>query len=71
MKFAYDYELVACRDPTVVVMTSTSPSVFTPRGGVRGTRATYGTAMTGAIPIPSETTHTKVNARAFDSERTA
>src|SRR5262249_26267769 len=51
--------------------TSTSPSVFTPAGGIRGIRATYGTEMTGAIPIPSDTIHTNVNARAFASERVA
>jgi hypothetical protein len=45
--------------------------MFMPGGGVRGTRITYGIAMTGAIPIPSDTIHTSVNARAFASERAA
>src|SRR5262245_33145733 len=52
-------------------MTSTRLSVFTPAGGVRGIRAMYGTAMTGTIPIPRDTIHTNVNARAFESERAA
>jgi hypothetical protein len=52
-------------------MTSTNPSVFTPGGGIRGIRAPYGTAMTGTIPIPSDTMHTNVNARALASERAA
>ena len=63
--------MAAYRDATVVVMTSTSPSVFTPGGGMLGIREMYGTAMTGAIPIPSDTIHTSVNARAFASERVA
>jgi hypothetical protein len=71
MKSGYDHELVAGRDSTAVVITSTSPSVFTPGGGMLGIREMYGTAMTGTIPIPSDTIHTKLNARAFASERAA
>jgi hypothetical protein len=36
-----------------------------------GIREMYGTAITGAIPIPSDTIHTNVNALAFASEREA
>jgi hypothetical protein len=36
-----------------------------------GIRERYGTAITGAIPIPSDTIHTDVNARAFASDRAA
>ena len=46
-------------------------SVFTPGGGVVKMRAPYGIAMTGAMPMPSDTTHTNVNARAFASDRPA
>jgi hypothetical protein len=49
----------------------TNPSVFTPTGGIFNTRAQYGMAMTGTMPIPSDTTHTSVNARAFASDRPA
>ena len=45
--------------------------MFTPAGGIRSTRAQYGIAMTGAMPMPSDTTHTNVNARAFASDRPA
>jgi hypothetical protein len=45
--------------------------VFTPEGGIFESRAAYGIAMTGAMPIPSDTTHTNVNARAFARERPA
>ena len=34
-------------------------------------RAQYGIAMIGTMPIPSDTTHTNVNARAFASDRPA
>jgi hypothetical protein len=45
--------------------------VFTP-GGVRVVRrVTYGIAMTGAIPMPRETTQTKVKARALARARAA
>jgi hypothetical protein len=64
-KSGYDHPLPPSRVPRGVVTTSTSPSVFTPAGGVLSTRAQYGIAMTGTIPMPSETTHTNVNARAF------
>ena len=50
---------------------STSPSVFTPAGGIVAIREKYGIAMTGVMPIPSDTTHTNVKARAFASERPA
>jgi hypothetical protein len=39
MKSGYDHELAAGRDLFVVVMISTSPSVFTPVGGNFGIRA--------------------------------
>jgi hypothetical protein len=42
-----------------------------PAGGILSMRAQYGIAMTGTIPMPSETTHTSVNARAFASDRPA
>jgi hypothetical protein len=31
----------------------------------------YGTAITGTMPMPNDTTHTNVNARAFVSDRPA
>ena len=45
--------------------------MFTPVGGSRKTRAQYGIAMTSAMPMPRDTTHTSVKARAFASDRTA
>ena len=45
--------------------------VGTPGGGMRNIRAPYGIAMTGTIPIPSETMHTNVNAGAFTRQRAA
>jgi hypothetical protein len=46
-------------------------SVFKPGGCIVSIREKYGIAMTGAMPIPNDTTHTKVKARAFASERAA
>jgi hypothetical protein len=47
------------------------PSVFTPGGGILNIRAPYGIAMTDAMPIPSDKTHTNVKPRAFASDRPA
>src|SRR6266540_6504782 len=69
-KSGYDQALPASGVPRDVV-TSTSPSVFTPKGGIRKMRAQYGIAMTSAMPMPSETTQTNVNARALASDRPA
>ncbi len=40
-------------------------SMFTNGGGVVNIREPYWIAMTGAMPMPSDRTHTKVNARVF------
>ena len=61
----------ASREPRGVVTSSTRPSVFTPAGGILQYARQYGIAMTGTMPIPSDTTHTNVNARAFASDRPA
>jgi transposase len=44
------------REPRGDMTSSTRPSVFTPGGGILNSRAPYGIAMTGVMPIPRHNT---------------